>query len=904
MNAYEYKSSDPAAVTPKSPPYIQAGPIRLPVPGALPPLANKIDYEALRQRRMAEVDEETHHINLPFGTLPAGFTPAPPADPHVLAPGLKAWNVEVPGPAGPLPMRIYMPENRTGPIGLYLHTHGGGWAGFDGLEACDTENSGYALAFGCAVAQLDHRTSWKAKFPAQVEDCFAAYNYILEKGDELGIDKTKIGIGGGCTGANIATVVSLMARDAEIQKPSVQWLWTPVFDTRNNTRSYEEFANYAAHPRYGRVGDSPLSAFEGRHLRLARLTAAGANPRRDSRRRSYGRASGKCCATSPAPTRRACAKRAWTSPILKGPSNRTPAFTRSTGRRANPRATLKRRCRKSTRSCAATSARPPRAALRAGTALNGSAEPFSRASADRRRRWHTEGAAQSPKGDIVIPRVSCQVLIVGFGPVGATLAGLLADSGLDVLAIDKSTEVYPLPRAGHFDHEVMRVFQQLGVAEAVLPHTHVPYCYEFRNGKGEVLYSQTSEEGQLASSGWASSYMFNQPGLERALRQKIAASPSLDIRLGVEFRSMRTSAAGVEASLATPAGDLMVEADYVVGCDGASSPVREAVGVKLIDLEFEEPWLVIDALPRPGSQLPRKNLQICDPARPTTCIPLGPGKHRWEFMMKPGETAEQVLDDAFIHELLGSWDADVEIERKAVYRFHGLVADRWRKGRVLIAGDAAHQMPPFAGQGMCSGIRDAANLSWKLADILNGRATEGLLDTYQIEREPNVRAYVELSMAMGRVVCVLDPEAARARDEQMIAARSAGTHKLSPPELPPFTGPGIVAGAAGAGEIFPQPTHREGERTVRLDDVLGPGPWLISRFAESPASAPHINAVAIDDPRLAPFRTGLEDWLAAHSADAVLVRPDRYVFGAGQPAGLLAAWMRALGAPAAMEARP
>lgn len=245
MSLDAYESSDPSAVTPESPPSFQSGPVRLPLPGALPPLTAKVDYEALRLRRMAEVDEETHHINLPFGQLPPGFEHAPPPDPHVLAPGLKAWNVEVPCPAGPLPMRIIMPERRKGPIGLYLHTHGGGWAGFDGLEACDTENSGYALAWGCAVAQLDHRVSWTAKFPAQVEDCFAAYKYILEQADALEVDRTRIGIGGGCTGANVATVVSLMARDAKIQKPAVQWLWTPVFDTRNNTRSYEEFANYS-----------------------------------------------------------------------------------------------------------------------------------------------------------------------------------------------------------------------------------------------------------------------------------------------------------------------------------------------------------------------------------------------------------------------------------------------------------------------------------------------------------------------------------------------------------------------------------------------------------------------------------------------------------------------------------
>lgn len=244
MSSDVWESADPSAVVPDSPPAIDLGPMgRVPVPGSLPPLECGIDYETLRQQRLAEVDEETRLINLPFGHY--DFQPAPPPNPFVLAPGITARNIEVPGPAGPMRMRIYMPEEHQGPIGLYFHTHGGGWAMFDGLENNDTENSGYATDWGCAVAHLDHRVSWQAKFPAQVEDSFAAYRYLVDHAGELGIDKTKIGIGGGCTGANIATVVSLMARDAGIQKPAVQWLWSPVTDTRNNTATYEEFANYS-----------------------------------------------------------------------------------------------------------------------------------------------------------------------------------------------------------------------------------------------------------------------------------------------------------------------------------------------------------------------------------------------------------------------------------------------------------------------------------------------------------------------------------------------------------------------------------------------------------------------------------------------------------------------------------
>jgi 3-(3-hydroxy-phenyl)propionate hydroxylase len=500
----------------------------------------------------------------------------------------------------------------------------------------------------------------------------------------------------------------------------------------------------------------------------------------------------------------------------------------------------------------------------------------------------------------VTDRTACQVLVVGLGPVGATLAALLADAGVRVLAIDKSTEVYPLPRAAHFDHEVMRIFQQLGIAQALQAHASPVTGYEFRTAKGEVLLRLGGSGDRLMPSGWASGYMFNQPGLEGLLRARLDASPLVDVRLGAEFKTLRTSTAGVEATLQTPDGELLVDADYVVGCDGAWSPVREALGVALTDLQFDEPWLVIDALPRPGCVLPKINLQICDPARPTTCVLMGPGRHRWEFMMLPGETPEQVLDDAFIQALLAPWKVDVEIERKAVYRFHGLVAERWRDGRVLIAGDAAHQTPPFAGQGMCAGVRDAANLAWKLAEVLGGRAAPALLDTYQVEREPNVRAYIDLAIGMGRVVCTLDPEMAKARDEGMLAARAAGVESVPPAAPPPLSGPAILEGSPQAGEMFPQPTRREGDGLTRLDDVLGAGSWLISRTA-APGDL-QVTAVTLSDPRLAGFRDALDRWLTAQGAEAVLVRPDRYVFGVGAPDALLDSWGRALGVPATAEA--
>ena len=488
----------------------------------------------------------------------------------------------------------------------------------------------------------------------------------------------------------------------------------------------------------------------------------------------------------------------------------------------------------------------------------------------------------------------CDVLVVGLGPVGAALTALLVQHGTSVIALDRDTTVYPLPRAVHFDHEIMRFLQQLGVAEAVGRNAREITGYEFRSATGELLVSLPP--APRTPSGWAAGYMFHQPSLEVALRDILAASDLADVRLGWRYEGLTQDADGVTADLVGPDGPVAVRARFVVGCDGASSLVRQAVGGGLFDYQFDEPWLVVDAKLQPGSRLPDVNLQICDPKRPTTCVLGGPGRHRWEFMLLPGETPEQMLDDDLIQSLIAPWDCGpIELERKAVYRFHGLVANRWRAGRVLLAGDAAHQTPPFAGQGMCSGLRDAANLAWKLKAVLDGAAGEALLDTYQVEREPHCRTLIELAIGMGRIVCILDPQAAAARDAEMIERRKAGAGALPPLQPQPFAAGCILAGAPAAGTIFPQPLAG----TVRMDDVLGDGPWLIVREATS-ISAPGLKVTALDSEALAPFRAELEPWFAAHGT-AALVRPDRYVFGAGEPDVLVDAWRAAL-APALQPA--
>jgi 3-(3-hydroxy-phenyl)propionate hydroxylase len=459
-----------------------------------------------------------------------------------------------------------------------------------------------------------------------------------------------------------------------------------------------------------------------------------------------------------------------------------------------------------------------------------------------------------------VERFDTDVLIAGLGPVGAVLAALLAQRGVRVIACDRENEIYRLPRAAHFDAEIMRVFQQLGLAGEMLQHSRNIEAYEFVNAAGEMLMRFAVPP--MTSQGWPASFLFHQPALEEALRTKLAREAQVELRPGTALLSFTQDADGVSALLD---GGREVRARYLVGCDGGNSLVRKSLDVPLFDYGFDEPWLVIDTRMPDEAHLKPYGVQVCDPVRPTTIMPMSPGRRRWEFMLLPGETSEEMLRDEKVAALMQPWvSPGTEIVRKAVYRFHGLVATRWRVGRVLLAGDAAHQMPPFAGQGMCSGIRDAANLAWKLELVLNGEASERLLDTYQQEREPHVRHIVELAIAMGKVVCTLDPEAAAARDRDMIAARAAAA---ADPHAP--VGAGLAAGflhsSPRAGEMAPQSAAR--------DEVDGHGFRLIA-------------SDSCDD--------AMRAWLG--EAEAVLVRPDKYVFGTGTEADLKAALARALSA--------
>lgn len=489
---------------------------------------------------------------------------------------------------------------------------------------------------------------------------------------------------------------------------------------------------------------------------------------------------------------------------------------------------------------------------------------------------------------------ACDVLIVGAGPVGVALGLMLAREGVRTVIAEREAGVYPLPRAAHIDDEIIRLLQGLGVADAVAATSRTSSRYDFLTAGREVLMSFPSVTGRTRM-GWPSGLMIHQPSIEALMRDRLAAAGPVDLRSRWTLTTLAEGDGGVLAEFDTPEGPRSLRAGWVVGCDGARSTVRTLGGFALDDLDFDEPWLVVDVLVDDITRLPEVNLQICDPVRPTTCVLMGEGRHRWEFMLRPGETAEQVQDPAFVAELLKPWNVEgaVRLERTAVYRFHALVAERWRQGRLLLAGDAAHQMPPFAGQGLCSGLRDAANLAWKLGRVVRGESPDALLDTYQPEREPNVRAIIGMALMMGRTVCILDPDAAAERDRRMLADRAAGQVPAGPAGYPPITEGCILAGSPSAGWPFNQPVLADGSR---MDDALPHGAWLFRAPGPAPEGLPEgIIDLPLDSPALGAFAPAVGEILSTAGVRAALVRPDRYVFGSGEAQALADAWRSATG---------
>ena len=475
--------------------------------------------------------------------------------------------------------------------------------------------------------------------------------------------------------------------------------------------------------------------------------------------------------------------------------------------------------------------------------------------------------------------IDADVAIVGYGPVGSALAILLAQLGRSVTVLERRPEPYPLPRAVHFDHEVGRILQSCGVGDELRTISEPADIYEWQNAAGTALlrFGQAGD----GPSGWPAASMFNQPMLEQLLDSR-ARQVGVDVRrrtevIDVNQRDDRVIVTGAEGT--------KISASYVIGCDGANSTVRSLTELPVADLGFFYDWLIVDVILDEPRLFDPINLQICDPARPTTAVSGGPGRRRWEFMRLPNEPLDELNQEGRGWELLAPWNVhpgNARLERHAVYTFNARYAEEWRADRVFLAGDAAHLMPPFAGQGMCSGVRDAANLAWKLDLVLGDRAADELLDSYESERLPSARAAIDFSMELGKVICVPDPAEAAARDQAMAAG--VDDEPAPAPGLPDITAGFIHATAPYAGTQFVQ--GKDGGR--RFDEVYGNGWRLVilgvdveclggdeRTWFESIGG--RVVPLADPDPLF-------DRWFTEHGTTCALQRPDFYLYGSAPTA--------------------
>jgi len=503
------------------------------------------------------------------------------------------------------------------------------------------------------------------------------------------------------------------------------------------------------------------------------------------------------------------------------------------------------------------------------------------------------------------PGMNVDVAIVGYGPTGMTLAALLGQHGRSVVVLERYRGLYNLPRAAAFDDETMRTFQKLGVAEKMLPGTNVQRGYVWVNGEDDVLLD--IEYDNPGRCGWPAQFMMYQPHLEDVLHTLVTSTPKVAVRPGVSAVDIVDHADFVDVEGRAEDGTpLRVRSRYLVGCDGGNGFVRRHLGSDLHDYGFFENWLVCDfELNRDVPGLPTFR-QVCNPAEPIAIVNIGPKHHRFSFRLEADASREEVVRPQNIWPRVAAFltPDDAQLVRVANYTFRSCIADVWRHGRVMLAGDAAHQMPPFLAQGMVSGIRDARNLAWKLDLVLAGHP-DALLDSYQVEREPHVRFITETAIELGRIQTMRDVEMAKERDARMIAARAAN-QKPDKLRYPGLSG-GLIA---NDGQLFPQGLVSTSQRTALFDDIAGTG-WLIvadGREALSAIAQEDRDAFAALGGRELAFGFAsmfggaqLSDtggvyarWFAEMDCVAALIRPDSYIYGLAHDADGLAALTKGL----------
>jgi 3-(3-hydroxy-phenyl)propionate hydroxylase len=498
------------------------------------------------------------------------------------------------------------------------------------------------------------------------------------------------------------------------------------------------------------------------------------------------------------------------------------------------------------------------------------------------------------------------VVVVGAGPTGITAATLLAQYGVECLVLDRWPGVYPQPRAVHLDDEIYRVIAHLGVADEFAAISRPALGLRLLDNRFNIL-AEFRRDPSRSAHGFPQANMFDQPELEGLLRTNLKRYPKAQLRGDAEVIEIDDHGGSVRITFIdrTDGQVHTVDADYLLGCDGANSLVRNEIGATMRDLKFQQRWLVVDV--ETDSDLRQWDgvYQICDRVRAGTYMRIGPARYRWEFRLLPGEGADDFATLTDLRPLIASWIGDVDdgeltLLRVAEYTFRAQIADRWRRGNVFILGDAAHLTPPFIGQGMGAGIRDAMNLAWKIAGVRNGTLAADALGTYEQERMPHTRQLIRLALTIGRSMT----GGGRAGDllRRVVLPRlqliPGLRDKLVDSSTPTLHRSSLVLKSRRPGQLagtlcpnYPLPQGR------RLDDVIGTGFALITTAPLGQRDQANMTrrnvSVLVAEPG-----SELEGWLRRGRAVAALTRPDRTVMCAGRnTASVCAAVVANIGLP-------
>lgn len=510
----------------------------------------------------------------------------------------------------------------------------------------------------------------------------------------------------------------------------------------------------------------------------------------------------------------------------------------------------------------------------------------------------------SEQGPGVAPvALECDVLVVGYGPCGMTCAALLSQLGLNVAVVERHSERYKLHRAGHLDGETMRTFQGLGVADEIELIAQPVIASEIRSAEGEIL--MVRESGQ-SGSGWKRDYLAHQSQYEAAIDAR-GRELGVRVHMGRTAVAIEQDADGVSTFVRTAGEDgptSRIVSRYVIGADGANSFVRDAIGSARLDLGFRSvPHLVVDLeFVDPDIDLPQlpEAANVLVPGRPQLAGRWGGRRWtRFEFSLRDGESDNVLESEDYGWELLSAWQLTPEIAtivRQAIYVFDSTMAESWHSGRVFLMGDAAHTAPPYLGQGLLSGIRDAANIAWKIAAVVTGRADQRFLETYELERRAHVATLIEMACAQGRMILATDPEQIRVRDERLRSGtgpRPAFPRLTSGVVRPPGS-PDGYDGPGGDGRPSLQARVALGRQVGRLDDLIEPGWRIVSRhpvrlelFNPSQRALlealdvqfAHVSRGAHAETSYYDIDAEFDQWYLASGRKAFLERPDHYVFG-------------------------